>query len=118
MTPRRATRVTLRAEGDVIDDALVTWFPAPHSATGEAVVEFSVHGGSYVSGVLMAALMTCGARAAMAGEFTERAVRHGKLDLLQAEAVADVIDARSRATHRQAMRQLSGTLSRRFRSSG
>jgi tRNA modification GTPase len=133
LTPRRATRATLRAprtiaaaaaaqsaeggasaQGEVIDDALVTWFPAPHSATGEAVVEFSVHGGSYVSGILMAALMTCGARPAMAGEFTERAVRHGKLDLLQAEAVADVIDARSRATHRQAMRQLSGALSRRL----
>lgn len=138
LTPRRATRVTLTepltpsettpatsatptpvaagasASSRMIDDALVTWFPAPHSPTGEEVLEFSVHGGSYVSTALMAALITAGARAALAGEFTERAVRNGKLDLLQAEAVADVIDARSRATHRNAMRQLSGTLSRRL----
>ncbi len=132
LSPRRATRVTLAEPvpttaaplnagteavapaSRTIDDALVTWFPAPHSPTGEDVIEFSVHGGSYVSTALMAALMTAGARAALAGEFTERAVRNGKLDLLQAEAVADVIDARSRATHRTAMRQLSGTLSRRL----
>lgn len=128
LTPRRATRVTLTAPVATatsdsergaaalapIDDALVTWFPAPHSPTGEDVIEFSVHGGSYVSTALMAALTTAGARAALAGEFTERAVRNGKLDLLQAEAVADVIEARSRATHRNAMRQLSGALSRRL----
>lgn len=130
LTPRRATRVTLTepdattsptasqerasSAARAIDDALVTWFPAPHSATGEDVIEFSVHGGSYVSTALMAALMTAGARAALAGEFTERAVRNGKLDVLQAEAVADLIDARSRATHRTALRQLSGTLSRRL----
>lgn len=120
LTPRCATRVTL-VEPDtaaspprLIDDALVTWFPAPRSFTGEDVLEFSVHGGSYVSAALMAALVSAGARPARAGEFTERAVRHGKLDLLQAEAVADVIDARSRATHRHAMRQLSGALSRRL----
>ena len=117
-TPIPVTRHVLAdgtsAKARTIDDALVTWFPAPHSATGEDVIEFSVHGGSYVSTVLMAALISGGARAALAGEFTERAVRNSKLDLLQAEAVADVIDARSRATHRQAMRQLSGTLSRRL----
>jgi tRNA modification GTPase len=128
LTPRRATRLTVMepvattisdgehgvASPPPIDDALVTWFPAPHSPTGEDVIEFSVHGGSYVSTALMAALLTAGARAALAGEFTERAVRNGKLDLLQAEAVADVIEARSRATHRNAMRQLSGALSRRL----
>jgi tRNA modification GTPase len=112
--PRSTEEPTVAGASQVIDDALVTWFPAPHSPTGEDVVEFSVHGGSYVSTTLMAALITAGARAALAGEFTERAVRNGKLDLLQAEAVADVIDARSRATHRHAMRQLSGTLSRRL----
>jgi tRNA modification GTPase len=130
LTPRRATRVRLvePTEGmdaariapgetrppQLLDDALATYFPAPHSATGEDVIELSLHGGSYVSTAVMAALLTAGARAALAGEFTERAVRNGKLDLLQAEAVADVIDARSRAAHRSALRQLSGTLSRRL----
>lgn len=98
----------------VIDDALVTLFPAPRSATGEDVVEFSVHGGPFVGASVMAALVEAGARPALAGEFSERAVRHGKLDLLQAEAVADLIDARSRAMHRAALRQLSGALSHRL----
>lgn len=129
LTPRRATRVQLAeppvtdvassAGGEtpaprLLDDALATFFPAPHSATGEDVIELSLHGGSFVSTAVLAALLAAGARAALAGEFTERAVRHGKLDLLQAEAVADVIDARSRAAHRTALRQLSGTLSRRL----
>lgn len=130
LTPRRATRVRLveptapteatrNAQGEthaprLLDDALATFFPAPHSATGEDVIELSLHGGSYVSTAVMAALLAAGARAALTGEFTERAVRNGKLDLLQAEAIADVIDARSRAAHRTALRQLSGTLSRRL----
>lgn len=97
-----------------LDDALVTHFAAPRSATGEDVVEFAVHGGRYVSTRLLAALMSAGARPALAGEFSERAVRNGKIDLLQAEAVADLIDARSGAMHRAAMRQLSGALSHRL----
>lgn len=117
--PREATRVRIffhRADdaAEIIDDALVTLFPAPRSATGEDVVEFSVHGGPFVSASVMAALVAAGARPALAGEFSERAVRHGKLDLLQAEAVADLIDARSRAMHRAALRQLSGALSQRL----
>ncbi len=131
IAPRAATRVRLRAphggtshddaahagasaDAALIDDALATNFPAPRSATGEDVVEFTVHGGPFVSTALMAALVAAGARPALAGEFTERAVRNGKLDLLQAEAVADLIDARSRAMHRTALRQLSGSLSHRF----
>lgn len=137
LTPRHATRVTLReptgaaradetgsakvvtlsahdTQGAPIDDALAIFFPGPNSPTGEDLVEFSVHGGSYVSAAVLAALVSAGARPAVAGEFTERAVRHGKLDLLQAEAVADLIDARSSATHRTALRQLSGALSRRL----
>ena len=117
LTPRRVTRVRLHAcdaPNDPIDDALVTWFPAPRSFTGEALLEFSVHGGALVSATLLAALVTAGARPALAGEFTERAVRHGKLDLLQAEALADLIDARSRAMQRTALRQLSGALSQRL----
>lgn len=115
--PREARRVRVHQMDDpsaIIDDALVTLFPAPRSATGEDVVEFSVHGGSFVSASVMAALVEAGARPALAGEFTERAVRNGKLDLLQAEAVADLIDARSRVMHRAALRQLSGALSHRL----
>ena len=117
VVPRTATRVTLHAPddaGETLDDAIVTHFIAPASATGEDVVEFSVHGGPRVSAAVLAALVTAGARPALAGEFTERAVRNGKLDLLQAEAVADLIEARSRATHRTALRQLSGALSVRL----
>jgi len=97
-----------------IDDGLVTVFPAPHSYTGETVVEFSVHGGAYVPAAVMAALVRAGARPAEPGEFTERAVLAGKLDLIRAEAIGDLIDARTRAMHRTALRQLSGALSRRL----
>lgn len=117
LPPRRATRVALHAcdlPQELLDDAVATFYAAPASPTGEDVLELSVHGGAYVSTAVLAALLTAGARAALPGEFAERAVRHGKLDLLQAEAVADLIDARSRATHRAALRQLSGALSRRL----
>lgn len=111
---RVATRVTVHdpSTGAILDDALVTVFAAPHSYTGETVVEFSTHGGDYVPVAVLAALVVAGARLAAPGEFTERAVLNGKLDLIRAEAVADIIDARSRAQHRGAMRQLSGALSR------
>jgi tRNA modification GTPase len=115
--PRHATLATLHqadAPDDVIDQGLVTCYHAPHSYTGEDVVEFAVHGGALVSTLLVAASVTAGARPALPGEFTERAVLHGKLDLVQAEAVADLIDARSRASHRAAVRQLDGALSRRL----
>lgn len=113
---RVATRVTLRDPSNeaLLDDALVTVFPGPHSYTGETVVEFSTHGGDYVPVAVLAALVTAGARPAAPGEFTERAVLNGKLDLVRAEAVADIIDARSRAQHRVAMQQLSGVQSREF----
>jgi tRNA modification GTPase len=99
-----------------IDDGLITVFPAPHSYTGETVVEFGVHGGAYVPTAVLAALVHAGARTAEPGEFTERAVLNGKLDLLRAEAIADLIDARSRSAHRIAMQQLSGALSDRLAS--
>lgn len=117
LAPRVATRVRLHdcdLASATLDDALATWFPAPHSATGEDVLELSVHGGSVVCTGVLAALVAAGVRLARAGEFSERAVRNGKLDLLQAEAVADLIDARSRAMHRTALKQLSGALSHRL----
>ena len=112
-----ATLATVHPPGEpaqAIDHALVTLFQAPHSYTGEDVVEFAVHGGALVSALVVAACVGAGARPALAGEFTERAVLHGKMDLVQAEAVADLIDARSRAAHRAAVRQLDGALSRRL----
>lgn len=113
--PRTATRVHLHAcdaPSEPLDDALVTYFPAAQSPTGETLIEFSVHGGVYVISAVQAALIAAGATLALPGEFTERALRHGKIDLLQAEAIADVVDARSRATHHAALRQLSGALTR------
>ena len=101
-------------DGEVIDRGLVTWFVGPHSYTGEDMVEFAVHGGSLVSTLLVSACVAAGARPGLPGEFTERAVLHGKMDLVRAEAVADVIDARSRAAHRAAVRQLDGALSNRL----
>ena len=98
----------------VIDHGIVTLFEAPHSYTGEDVVELAVHGGALVSALVVAACVEAGARPALPGEFTERAVLHGKMDLVQAEAVADLIDARSRAAHRAAVRQLAGALSARI----
>ena len=115
--PRQATRVRVHAADrpdSPLDDALVTWFAAPRSFTGEDVVEWTVHGGAYVPAAVVAALVAAGARPALAGEFTERAVRHGKLDLLRAEAIGDLIDARTAAAHRTALRQLDGALSRRL----
>ncbi|MBI2408818.1 MAG: 50S ribosome-binding GTPase [Gemmatimonadetes bacterium] len=114
---RRAVLATIHSPDDaaaIIDHAVITWFAAPASYTGEDVVEFSVHGGVLVSTLVVEALVRAGARPALAGEFTERAVLHGKMDLVQAEAVADVIDARTRAAHRAAVRQMDGALSKRL----
>ena len=102
------------ADRPVIDRGVVTWYAAPASYTGEDVVELAVHGGALVSALVVEACVTAGARPALAGEFTERAVLNGKMDLVQAEAVADLIDARSRAAHRAAVRQLDGALSKRL----
>jgi tRNA modification GTPase len=96
-----------------LDEALVTVFPGPHSYTGEDVVELSVHGGAVVPSLVLTALIAAGARQALPGEFTRRAVMNGRMDLLQAEAVGDLIDARSRMAHRVALRQLEGGLSQR-----
>lgn len=113
--PRVATLATFRdAAGDVIDRGLVTVFPAPHSYTGDDVVELSCHGGLLAPARLLAALHAAGARAAAPGEFTRRAVLNGKIDLVQAEAVGDLIDAVAPAQARAALGQLDGGLSRRL----
>lgn len=115
-TPRVSHLAKIRhpTAGTVLDEALVTLFRRPHSYTGEDVVEISVHGGAVVPSLVLAALIAAGARQALPGEFTRRAVASGRMDLLQAEAVADLIDARSRMGHQVALSQLEGGLSRRI----
>ena len=99
---------------EVLDQALVTFFPGPNSFTGDDTVEISTHGGYLVPSSVIAALISSGARQALPGEFTRRAVLNGKLDILQAEAIADLIDARSQTMQRTALGQLDGGLSRRL----
>ena len=96
--PRAASRRVLRsAAGEVIDEALVLWFPAPGSYTGEDGAEFHLHGGTAVVAGVVGALSGLGLRLAEPGEFTRRAFESGKLDLDQAEAVADLVDAETDA---------------------
>ncbi len=103
------------ADGRVIDDALTLFFAAPHSATGEDVAEFHVHGGGAVIAAVLGALgRQPGLRPAGPGEFTRRAFENGKFDLTQAEAVADLIDAETETQRRQAVRQLDGELGRLY----
>src|SRR5712691_524670 len=97
-----------------IDEVLAACFPAPRSYTGEDVVEISTHGGLVVPAAAVATLVAAGARLALPGEFTRRAVLNGKMDLLQAEATADLIDAGSPEERRRALRQLERGLSRRL----
>ena len=101
----------LEPDGAELDAAVVTVFRAPHSYTGEDSVEFSCHASPFVVSRLMALLGAAGARPAEAGEFTRRAFVNGKMDLAQAEAVADLIASESRAAHRVAMNQLRGGFS-------
>ncbi|NNF11743.1 MAG: tRNA uridine-5-carboxymethylaminomethyl(34) synthesis GTPase MnmE [Gemmatimonadetes bacterium] len=116
--PPEARRVVFRsivdpADGSVIDRALVTYFTAPASYTGEDVVEISCHGGWITPRLVVDACVRCGAREAEAGEFTRRAHLRGKMDLVQAEAVADLIEARSGALRSAAVHQLERGLSER-----
>ena len=109
---RHATVATFRdAAGTLIDRGIALYFPAPGSYTGEAVLELQGHGGPVVMQLLLRACVDAGARLAEPGEFTRRAFLEGKLDLAQAEAVADLIDAASREAARSAARSLSGEFS-------
>jgi tRNA modification GTPase len=110
--PRLASFGAFRdARGERIDEGLALYFPAPHSYTGEAVLELQGHGGPIVMQAVLAASLDAGARLAEPGEFTRRAFLEGKLDLAQAEAVADLIEASSREAARAALRSLSGEFS-------
>ena len=113
-SPRRATLSVVRdAHGVEVDQAVVIRYDAPASFTGDDAVEIITHGGSVVPTTVVAALISRGARQAEPGEFTRRAVLSGKLDILQAEAAGDLVNATSRAGQRVALRQLDGGLSRR-----
>ena len=98
-------------EGEVLDDVLVTVFRAPHSYTGEDTVEIACHGSLYIQQQLMQWLIESGAQQALPGEFTQRAFLNGKMDLSQAEAVADLIASTSAGMHRLAMNQMRGGFS-------
>ncbi|SFJ20250.1 tRNA uridine-5-carboxymethylaminomethyl(34) synthesis GTPase MnmE [Bradyrhizobium sp. Gha] len=115
--PRQTSRRLLRdSAGQQIDDAVVLWFPGPGSATGEDVAEFHVHGGRAVLAALLAAISEIpNTRAAEPGEFTRRAFENGKLDLVEAEGLDDLIHADTERQRRQALRQLQGLLGDRAR---
>ena len=113
--PRHATHARVHdARGEELDDVVAVFFRAPASFTGEDAVEITCHGGAVAPALVAAAFVAEGARPAEPGEFTRRAVLNGKLDLIQAEAVGDLVDASTRAAHRVALSQLDGGLSRRI----
>lgn len=110
--PRHAAYLSfLQADGVLIDRGIAIYFPNPHSYTGEDVLELQAHGGTALMQILLARCIECGARHAMAGEFTQRAYLNDKLDLAQAEAVADLINASTEEAVRSAVRSLSGEFS-------
>ena len=113
---RRATLCTVRDRGtnEVADRVIAVVYEAPHSYTGEPMVELTGHGGVLSPTAILAALLHAGARLARAGEFTQRAVLNGKMDLVQAESIADVIDAGTEAMRRAALVHLDGGLSTRI----
>jgi tRNA modification GTPase len=115
-TPRVAYRASLSdpVTGRLIERPVVTVYRGPRSYTGEDLVELSVHGGHVGPARALGALLAAGARAALPGEFTRRAVAAGKVDVLEAEAIGDLIDAESRVMHDAALSQLDGRLSRRI----
>jgi len=112
---RRATLRRLRdADGALLDQALVLWFPAPASYTGESCAELHLHGGAAVIAGVGDALLALGARPAEPGEFTRRAFLNGRMDLTEAEAVLDLIEAETASQRVQALRQLGGALGRTY----
>ena len=116
LAPRAATLATFRgARGEALDQGLALHFPAPHSYTGEDVLELHGHGGPAVLRLLLARCVELGARLAAPGEFTQRAFLNGKLDLAQAEGVADLIEAATATAARAAARSLSGAFSTEVR---
>lgn len=113
LKPRQAQYLPFRdEEGETLDEGIAIFFPRPHSFTGEDVLELHGHGGPVVVDLLLQHILTRGARIARPGEFSERAFLNGKMDLAQAEAIADLIDASSKQAARSALRSLQGDFSR------
>lgn len=112
-SPRLAHYGPFRGEETVLDEGIALFFPGPHSFTGEDVLELQGHGGPVIMDLLLGRCLELGARPARPGEFSERAFLNDKLDLAQAEAIADLIDASSRAAAENALRSLQGDFSRR-----
>ena len=113
--PREARVRALRgSDGRVLDEAMALWLPGPGSYTGEDGAELHLHGGQAVADAVTLALIDLGLRPAEPGEFTRRAFENGRLDLTQAEAIADLVDAETEGQRRQALDQLGGALSRRY----
>jgi len=111
--PRQAAlRVIRGLDGQPLDEALVLWFPGPNSFTGEDVFELQLHGGPAIVGAVAETLTTLGGRLAEPGEFTRRAFEAGRLELSQAEAIGDLVDAETEAQRKQALAQLGGNLAR------
>ena len=109
-------RIIDTTDGSTLDEVVLTLFRTPHSFTGEDVVEISCHGSQWIQRELVNTLIRCGCRAATGGEFTRRAFSNGRIDLSQAEAIADVIASSSRASHRIAISQMRGDFSRELNS--
>ncbi len=114
--PRRALRTSfLDASGQVMDDGVAIYFQAPHSFTGEDILELHGHGGHKAPHMVLDRVLQLGARRARPGEFSERAFLSGKIDLVQAEAIADLIDSSSEQAARAALRSMAGIFSARVR---
>ena len=113
-TPQTATLRQLCDDNEVIDEAIITYFKAPHSFTGEDVVEISCHGSPILLRQVIDLCLAANARMAEAGEFSLRALANGRMDLAEVEAIRDLIDAQTTASARQAIRQLRGELSKQL----
>ncbi|HHL31205.1 MAG TPA: tRNA uridine-5-carboxymethylaminomethyl(34) synthesis GTPase MnmE, partial [Oceanospirillales bacterium] len=112
--PRLATYTAFRLNQQLIDEGLVLYFPNPHSFTGEDVIELQAHGGPVILNMLLAAVLQCGARQALAGEFSQRAFLNDKIDLVQAEAIADLISSSTQQAAMAAQRSLQGDFSNKI----
>ncbi|HVS30432.1 MAG TPA: tRNA uridine-5-carboxymethylaminomethyl(34) synthesis GTPase MnmE [Thermoanaerobaculia bacterium] len=110
---RYATHIALKSGGELLDDCIVLRYVAPRSFTGNDMVELMLHGSPFLVDRVIGAIVALGARVAEPGEFTERAVLNGKIDLLQAESIADLIDARTAVQAKLSLRNLEGVLSRK-----
>lgn len=109
LQPRHACFTPFLINGKLLDEVVVIYFKAPHSYTGEDVIEISCHGSTYIQQTLLATLLSDGCRMAEPGEYTRRAFLNGRLNLSQSEAVADLIDATNRGAHQMAVNQLRGS---------